>query len=498
MLEVIIHEKNNIRSFQIDKDELLLDVLRTHGYPVYSECAGNGTCGKCRVHIKGSGVVTSCLFKIQSSIEVVLPEQKEAQILSAQHSLTIDLPFDPGESVHLSSNPFGIAIDLGTTTLVFYLVSLKTGSLIEIRSMLNPQRLYGADVISRIYYASSNKSGTKLLQALICSAINIQIKHFCRINQAVQNDIVKIGVAGNNTMLHLLLGEDPSSMGQAPYIPRFIDMQKLRAGDAGLLCNPGAELSLLPSVSAFVGADIIAGLGSIRPLEKYRRFLFLDLGTNGELALVTPSTIWCCATAAGPAFEGANISCGMGGVDGAIAEYSANGFRVIGEEKPIGVCGSGLVDVVAYLFTNGYIDSSGYIDHDFEIIPSNLSGTGNSISLTQQDIREVQLAKSAITSGINILLRNANLTFDNLDALFLAGGFGNYMNVTSAMKIGLIPAKMKEKVISLGNTAGTGALISLRASSFDQVLADILRRAKHIELSEDENFAIEFALNMAF
>ena len=254
----------------------------------------------------------------------------------------------------------------------------------------------------------------------------------------------------------------------------------------------------MPSVSAFVGADIIAGIGSIKPLEQYQRYIFMDLGTNGELALVTPETIWCCATAAGPAFEVANISSGIGGVNGAIAQYSSRGYNVIGDEKPLGICGSGLVDVVAYLIEYGLVDSNGFLENEFKIVSSDQSGKGNAITITQADIREVQLAKSAIATGINILIRQANLRFEDIDALFLAGGFGNYLNVESAMKIGLIPVQMKNKVISLGNTAGTGAILSLRSETFETILNDILQRTKHVELSQDDDFPLEFVMNMSF
>jgi uncharacterized 2Fe-2S/4Fe-4S cluster protein (DUF4445 family) len=499
MPELKVHKGGNIFSFRIEKDELLLDALRSQGYAVYSPCGGKGTCGKCEVLVKGAGMVTSCLFKVQDSIEVILPEQRGVQVLSAQHSLTRDLPLNPGESVSLSDNPHGIAIDLGTTTLVFYLVSLKTGYLVEALTLLNPQGVFGADVISRIQYASSSPSALLELHASICSAINSQIRRFMNFLHISVHDFVKITVAGNNTMLHLLLGKDPASMGQAPYTPLFTGIQKRTGLELRLFCHPRAEITLLPSVSAYVGADIVAGISSIRPMEQYRNYIFMDLGTNGELALVTPETIWCCATAAGPAFEGANISCGMGGVEGAIDQYSASGYHVIGDEKPLGLCGSGLVDAVAYLVEYGLVDPSGFLENEFEIVAADQSGIKRSIKITQADIREVQLAKSAIASGINILLKQANLRFEDMDALFLAGGFGNYLNVESAMKIGLVPPPMKDKIIPLGNTAGTGAILSLTSETFETgVINEILHRTKYIELSEDDDFSLEFAMNMSF
>ncbi len=499
MPELKVHDGDKIHSFQVERNKILLDALRNNGFSVYSPCGGQGTCGKCEVLVKETGMVTSCLFKIQESHVVILPEQTMAKVLSAQHSLTLDLPLDPGAPVNLSDNPYGIAIDLGTTTLVFYLVDLKTGSLIETLALLNPQSVFGADVISRIHYVSTAPAALMELHNSICSAINSQLSLFISSLKISTHNLVKITVAGNNTMLHLLMGVDPSSMGQAPYVPAFTGIQKLTGLGLRLYCHPGAEITLLPSVSAFVGADIVAGISSIRPMEQYHRYLFMDLGTNGELALVTHETIWCCATAAGPAFEGANISCGMGSVKGAVTHYSSRGFQTIGDDKPIGLCGSGLVDVVAYMVEYGLVDSSGLIENEFQIVPGDQSGTMRAITLTQADIREVQLAKSAIATGINILLKLANLGFEDIDALFLAGGFGNYLDVESAMKIGLISDRMKNKVILLGNTAGTGAILALRSAAFEtEIINDTLRRTRHVELSDDDDFALEFAMNMSF
>lgn len=497
MPEVFVHDRGFIAHVKAGDGENLFTLLRDNGFQVYSPCGGKGTCGKCLVHVRGYGDVTSCLFPVDTTIEVVMPYQNEARILTAQHDLTLELPLQPGPAVKLSDRPFGLAIDLGTTTLVFYLVDLMTGMLIETRSMLNPQAAYGQDVITRIQHASED-TGLQKLHQVIIGAINSQAGLFLQHHRLASENLVKIMVAGNNTMLHLLLGEDPSSMGQAPYTPRFTAAQVKSGKDLSLHCHAQAEITLLPSVSAFVGSDIVAGLGSIHFQENNAIYLFVDLGTNGELALVTSTCIWCCATAAGPVFEGANISCGVGGVEGAIAEFSEDGIGVIGDEKPTGICGSGLVDVIAILLDKGLIDATGLMKEDFEIVPGQESASGNSIFVNQEDVRQVQLAKSAIATGICLLLKRAGMEYDEIDALFLAGGFGNYLNVDNAMKIGLLPSQLKGKVISLGNTAGTGAILAINSLSFMDVLASILQKARHIELSEDEDFPLEYAMNMNF
>jgi len=496
--QIIIHQQAKVTHTEAETGEILLDVLRNKGYDVYAPCGGNGTCGKCKILVKGEGIVTACLYLIKDSIELVLPDKREAKVLVAQHIHSILLPLLPGTSADLSVYPHGVAIDIGTTSLVLYLVNLITGSIVETRAVLNPQAKYGADVISRIQYTAEHIDGLEILQKEIRNAINQELKHLVSFAEITANEIIKIVVAGNTTMLHLLLGINPISLALAPFKAQFLDEQILRGEELQMNCFPGAEIKILPSISAFVGADIAAGLASISPSDNYRNYLFMDIGTNGELALVTENRIWCCSTAAGPAFEGAKISCGMGAIEGAISAYGNEGYTVIGNEKPIGLCGSGLIDIVAWLCENNKINSDGLLEHDFIIVPASESGTGQVISLTQTDVREVQLAKSAIASGVNILVKHSGLTFDKIDTLFLAGGFGNYINIESAMRIGLISPAMKDKIIPLGNTSGTGALTSLKSVKFDDILNKLISKASVVELAGDDDFALEFAMNMIF
>ena len=498
MAKVTVHQNGTLRETETVSGEILLNVLRNSGFDIYSPCGGNGTCGKCKVLVKGEGIVTACIYAVNESIEIILPDRREANVLVAQHSHTIQLPLIPGPSADLSGYPHGVAIDIGTTSLVLYLVNLITGTLVETRAILNPQAKYGADVISRIQFTASNDNGLKILQDEIRDAINRELIHLINFGGITENELIKIAVAGNTTMLHLLLGVNPVSLALAPFKAIFLDEQLLRGRDLKFNCLPEAEIKILPSISAYVGADITAGLASIAPSEKYHNYLFMDIGTNGELALVTEEKIWCCSTAAGPAFEGAKISCGMGAVEGAISAYGDEGYTVIGDEKPAGLCGSGLIDLVSWLLTAGKINSEGQMDHDFEIVPASGSGTCASILFNQTDVREVQLAKSAIASGVRILLKASGLGFEQLDALFLAGGFGNYINTESAMRIGLIPAEMKNKIIPLGNTSGTGALAALKSTWFDESVKKVLGKSVVVELANDEDFALEFAMNMMF
>ena len=498
MPEIKILQKDSIVTISVGEGNTLLKELQDHGFDLYSPCGGNGTCGKCKVLIKGEGVVTSCIYPVLNDIEIVLPEKREAKILVEQHEHTAQLAFDPGAPAGLSYFPHGVAIDIGTTTLAFYLVNLVTGSIIETRAAVNPQTKYGADVISRINYTALNADGLKILQTEILSAINVQLDHFTEITGITRDELVKITVAGNTTMLHLLLGVDPLPIALAPFTPAFVGEQILKGKELTLHCHPEAQVKILPSIAAYVGSDIVAGIASIKPSDRYRRFLMMDIGTNGELALITPDKIWCCATAAGPAFEGANISCGMSAVEGAISIFGTEGYTVIGNSVPAGLCGSGLIDVVAYLVENKLVQSDGLLSEDFEIVPEDhLSGTKR-IVLTQQDIREVQLAKSAIMAGVNVLMKKASLSFEDLDALFLAGGFGSYIDVKSAVTIGMLPREMEFKTISLGNTSGTGALLALKSVQFDQTIQDVIERSCYVELSDDEDFVLDYVMNMDF
>ena len=498
MTNLKIHYQGTVKTIECQEDDSLLNVLRENGFEVYSPCGGNGTCGKCNVLVKNEGLVPSCLYPVKGPVEVILPDKREAKVLVEQHQHTVLLPLMPGKCADLSVYPHGVAVDIGTTTMVLYLVNLITGVISETRAILNPQTKYGADVITRIQFATSHPEGLRTMQNELISALNremISLVHFADITE---NEIVKIVFAGNTTMLHLLLGVNPKSLAQAPFKAQFLNEQILHAEKLGLKSLSQAEVKVLPSVSAFVGADIVAGLGSINPSENHRKYLFMDIGTNGELALVTENSILCCSTAAGPAFEGARISCGMGAVEGAVSAFGRNGYNVIGDEKPSGICGSGLIDIVAWLIENDKISKEGQLQEDYVVVYEQDTSTGKNISLNQNDIREVQLAKSAIASGIKILLKQACIDFEELDALFLAGGFGNYINIESAIRIGLLPAEMKNKIIPLGNTSGTGAILALKSIKFDEVIQNLLAKTQHIELAEDEDFAVEFAMNMFF
>ncbi len=499
MPKIKIQNSGKLSIIDIPKGNNLFRELRSQGFEVYSPCGGNGSCGKCKVYIKGEGNVTSCLYLVEKDIEIILPDPVEAKILTSQYEHSRVLPFNPGEIANISFYPFGVAIDIGTTSLVFYFVQLIGGSLLETRAVLNPQAKYGADVISRINHCILNKDGLTTLQSELIQTINTQLSNFAEKTGISTDEIVKISVSGNSTMLHLLLGVNPESLAFAPFTPVFTEEKIVKAASLNLDCNREGEVKLLPSVTAYVGADIVAGIASIAPSDDYKNYLFVDIGTNGEMALITPDKIYSCATAAGPAFEGASIECGMGAVEGAISVYDdVDSYQTIDDSKAKGICGSGLIDIVAALVKLGNVKPDGLMDKDFVILKEDKSSSQEAIKLTQKDIREVQLAKSAIAAGMKILIQQAGLSIDDLDALYLAGGFGNYIRIQSAIDIGLIPKELEDKVIPVGNTSGTGAMLALNSVSFDDVISSTLEKMHYIELSDHEDFVLEFAMNMEF
>ena len=490
MIKIKIIDSDNIKILKTEAGQSLLNILRGNGYNIYAPCGGKGKCGKCMVNVSGEGNMMSCSYYPDNNIEVILPTKDGGNILISQTEFLENISFKNNDN-HVSLRPYGAAIDVGTTTVVIYFLNLLTGRIEKIASFLNPQNIFGGDVISRINYCQEHQNGLKELQQVIINAINDELYKFIEKAKIIHEDFEKIVIVGNTTMLHLILGEDPVSIALAPFTPKFTAMQKKEGHSTGLNVNPGAEVITLPCISAYVGADIVAGLSVIKPL--YKNYLFLDIGTNGEMALVKGEKIFTCATAAGPAFEGACLSCGMGAVNGAISSFTGpDKYQVIGNSESLGICGSGIVDIVAYMLLHGLIDYSGLLKETFIIHPK------QKIEVIQQDIREIQLAKSAIFSGIRTLLKAAQMTFNDIDALYLAGGFGNYINISSAIQIGLLPDELRNRIYPVGNSAGIGALQYLKSDEFEEKVIITLKKSVYIELSDSDEFTVEFVMNMNF
>ncbi len=495
--KVKLYKQGEVTEHTVEEGQNLLQLIQDNDVEISAPCGGHGTCGKCKVEVKNDGHVTSCLYEVHKDIDVVLPEELEMRILSSQYELTKTVWTNPGKSADLAPLPYGLAVDIGTTTMAFYIVNLLFGTVVDVKTTINPQSKFGADVISRINYGAENKEGVKNLQSILVKSINKTINEYCEESGIAFDDFVKVSIVGNTTMLHNFMGVDALPIAHAPFTPVFTEVKKIKAKEIGVKIHEEGEVVLSPSKSGYVGADIVAGMASLDTDKIGKKYLFIDIGTNGEMALVTPNKIIACATAAGPAFEGANISQGMSATNGAIAKFSSNGYEVIGNVEPTGICGSGLIDIVANMIDIELLGMEGNISEDFIITNPNTSEKTN-VSLTQQDIREIQLAKSAIASGINRMMAIAEVDVSDLDNIYLAGGFGNYINIESAIRIGLLPDVALEKYVQIGNTAGTGAVLALKSEGFMMEQEELIKKMEYIELSTDDEFTMEFAMNMFF
>lgn len=412
---------------------------------------------------------------------------------------------------------YGIAIDIGTTTIALYLTNMDEGKIIDVVSQVNKQGEYGADVISRINYTMTNSDGLTNLNKIIISQLNEMINNICIRNGIHQDDIYDVVIAGNTVMTHLLLGLECEGLAVAPYTSVTTTSMEFYAEELGFKTN--GMVSIMPGISSYVGSDITAGVLASGMLSRESYSILLDLGTNGEIVLGNKQGIITCSTAAGPAFEGTSIKCGISGINGAICKVDLSKkviYDTIGDEQPCGICGSGVLDVVAQLLKHDIIDETGRMREIKELLGSDLKNRlanvddmkqfilvektvrGNCITFTQKDIREVQMAKSAIRAGIEILLKERAININDIDTFYIGGGFGNYMNIESAISIGMIPKEFKGKIKTIGNCAGTGANMYLLSEIKRNEAVHIRKNSKYIELSEREDFEDYFINLMMF
>jgi len=421
---------------------------------------------------------------------------------------------------------FGLIFDLGTSTLVGKLVNLIEGQEVAVISRFNSQRKYGADVISRIQYIKGHPKRLVDLQKLLVEDLNLITKRLLESFRLKPKDILVAVAAGNTTMQHFMLSLDPSGIAEAPFTPVITEGMTFRSRDVGLKLHPDAMLYVMPAKSGYIGGDLIGFILSSGAAEQNDKLVLgLDLGTNSEIFLGNRNRILTCSAAAGPALEGARISHGMIARAGAIESFRFEEnelfYNVIGNIKPKGLCGSGLVDLAALLLHHGIVNPEGLICppdqhkkrnsmtarviqtqeneiHDFLIASPQESLDGRPIVLTQRDIRELQLAKAAIASGIKILLKTMGAGIEDVDAVYLAGALGNYVHSFSAMRIGLLPEVNPEKIISLGNAASTGANMILLSKRYWERSAEIAAALEHIELSGHADFFDQFIEEMNF
>ena len=402
-------------------------------------------------------------------------------------------------------NLCGVAADVGTTTLATYLLDLRSGAELAVASSLNPQRKFGDDVISRCDYARSG--GLDELQKLVAAEINRLVESMCAQARVNREDVFQVTAAGNTVMMHLLAGISPENIAQSPFIPAWTSSFDFQAVELGLELNRSAVVSLLPCVAGYVGADTTAAMLAAGMREDGDTVLLIDIGTNGEIALSASGRLFACSTAAGPAFEGAQISCGMGGVTGAISQVKMDRgiqYRTIGGAVASGICGSGLLDLIAGFLDVGAIDETGRIAAEgappgVEIVDGKLAvDKARGIFVTQRDVREVQLAKGAIAAGVEVLLREAGIVASDIRHVYLAGGFGSFMDKRSAGRIGLIPPELVQRTSAIGNGSGAGAKAALLSKAAMAEAERLAQAVRYVELSVRQDFQDAFVDKMMF
>jgi uncharacterized 2Fe-2S/4Fe-4S cluster protein (DUF4445 family) len=412
------------------------------------------------------------------------------------------------------SASYGLAVDIGTTTVVAYLIELETGKRVAIESMTNPQVAYGEDVVSRISYVITAEDGLQRLGDIIRTGINSLIDQLIKRSKINYDQIEEVSIVGNSVMHHLFLKLTPEFIGRSPFVPVTHTPMNVKARDVGINVNPSGNIHVLPIEAGYVGADNVAVLIASEIHKSPEISLVIDIGTNGELVLGNNEKLFSVSCAAGPALEGAHIKFGMRAAAGAIERVTINEtfeptYKTIGDENPRGICGSGIIDVMAELFRVGIIEKNGrFADLDtprlrrtnkvkeYVLEWASNAAINTDIVITQKDVREVQLAKGAMYAGAVILMNRFGCT--KLDRIMLAGAFGNYIDKKSAMLIGLYPDCDLERVVSVGNAAGEGAIMALLSKEKRQEAKRIARAVEYVELTLEKEFEPEFMNAMYF
>lgn len=481
----------------------LLDCVTAAGHFLDAPCGGNGRCGKCLVKLSPAGEdVKSCRTYVEGDTDIYLPEEMDMKIAES------------GEGAHDAATeyegPLGVAIDIGTTTVVAHLTDIPTKKRLATASGVNAQRPFGADVISRIQYSAENGHGE--LTRLIRGQIADLIRQLQKKTGVKAEEIKLVSIAGNTIMEHFYADLSPVGMGVAPFKPESLFGDCMAAGDDMPVAGD-ALVYLAPAVASYVGGDITAGMLACDLESDQGPTVYLDIGTNGEIAMKVGDQYYCCATAAGPAFEGAEISKGMAAVSGAInhCEWTENGlkYEVIGDCAPKGLCGSGLIDGLALMLTIGAVDETGRLltpdEAEDDVAPYLGKADGrnafffsreDNVYINDEDVRKLQLAKAAIAAGIATLMHHAGS--NEASCFLLAGGFGSYLNQVSAARIGLFPKSFLPVAKTMGNTAGEGAAIALCSEDARATLAAMRERCNYIELSESAYFMDQYIDQMMF
>ena len=541
--------KPDNKSIVIHAGATVMEAAAQAGIIINAVCGGTGTCKKCQVKLLTEDKnVLACQHRIGGNLEVMVPLTSrffEQRILEHgtnrlfELSPSISKKFIENKTVvyrdhtAIASEPgdttgqiYGVAIDIGTTTVVAKLIDLTDGQVKATAASGNPQIAYGDDVISRISY-SQTEQGLSDLHDVVVYCVNMLIKQLCVQSRICPEHIYEITVAGNTTMNHIFLKLPVKQLGQAPYNAFSVAAFDRVAGEMRIKINPAGNIHTIENIAGFVGSDTVAVATAVAMDEAEKMTLVVDIGTNGELILGTKDRMYAASCAAGPALEGARISQGSRAVDGAIERVVLNSddidLDVIGNKPPRTICGSGLIDAVALMVELGIVDSTGRFVNPLQtglagklppkilariieqpdgqyafVLAYSSGGDDKPVLLTQKDIRETQLAKAAIRAGIKLLQRKFGIRDSDIEQVLLAGAFGNYIRRKSAREIGLLPNVPLERIHFVGNAASSGAQIILTNKMCRQLAGKLARRIKYVEIANEPEFSTEFAESMRF
>ena len=520
------------RQISIHAGATILEAAGQAGIILNTVCGGKGTCGKCLVNLQPDNrEVLACQHHIHSDLIVTIPVASrffEQKILSVGIETKTEVEADIGRRyLKTKATPtgtvLGLAVDVGTTTVVAKLIDMLNGKLLATQAALNPQIKFGDDVISRIHYARTEAKLTEL-HKMIIDCINQLIAKLANQASAKTWQIYEMCVVGNTTMNHIFLKLPVTQLGRAPYHAFSLDAKNIAPKELGIEINPAGNVHTVENIAGFVGADTTAVALAVAMNAAEEMTLVVDIGTNGELVLGTKDKLYAASCAAGPALEGARISCGSRAAEGAIEAVVVNNddidVDVIGNCPPRSICGSGLIDAVAVLLNLGILDKTGRFadpqtlkgrlpakilsriteqnNQPAFVLAERRATSDERLLLTQQDIRQVQLAKAAIRAGIKLLQKKFSLNDYDIKKVFLAGAFGNYIRRESALRIGLLPEVPPERIVFVGNAASSGAQIILISSHLRKLAKQLARSIEYVEIAHEKDFTDIYAESMGF
>ncbi len=523
----------------------VLEAARSAGIFIESPCGGVGTCGKCKVHLVKNkdgkefrNIVLACRQKVENDliVETIGREQNDTmKILNGGEGFKAAVyPYITKKYDSVKDNTavffgkekaglelkdtegfiFGASVDIGTTTLVVSIIDLASGEVLSEESSLNPQAVFAQDVLSRISFAKE-ENGLERLFNEITTKINELILTAAQKAGIDAGNIYEVVYSGNTCMIHLAVNVSPASLGAYPYTPQIRGGSTVPADELGLAVSKFGRVYLPPIISAYVGADITSGVLASQLYKKSGTTLFVDIGTNGEMVIARDGKLFATSTAAGPAFEGMNIACGMRAANGAVEQFDINDsgeilIKTIGNAPTEGICGSGLIDIAGELVANNVITSNGRFTKDASSLPESLSSrlvpfesktafkVSDGVFLTQKDVRQIQLAKGAVRAGVEYLLKSVGVDAQTVDEVLIAGSFGYHLRARSLMNIGLLPAEFEGKIRFIGNTSRTGGEAFLLDSRLREKMQRVADDVNVVELANCKDFDRLFVSCLGF